>query len=321
MTLRSALIALLLFLPFGRAAGLDLRSADVYAAEHPSVQAVAHMGTLIERRTSGRIRIASLGANSTSSEIFAIGAVQNGTLDLARVNLASLSSIVPAATVPALPFIFRSTYHLRQVIDGPIGTELLAALDRHGLVGLCLYDNGARSFYGSKPVRTVHDLAGVKVRAPLSGPWFSIFQAMGMRPTPMPYEQVHVGLRKGLVELSENNWPAFVSSRHNEVAKYFSKTSHFMTPGVVIFSKRLWDNLSSEDQAIIRGAAQESVLYNRTLWDEHELTMVSMATSLRVEIVSDVDRDSFARVIAPIYDRQNAVKGAERLIARIRSTK
>jgi tripartite ATP-independent transporter DctP family solute receptor len=321
MILRSALSAILLFLLCGNAAGLDLRSADVYAPEHPSVQAVAYMSTLIERRTSGRIKIASLGAKSISSEIFTIRAVQNGTLDLARVNLASLSTIVPAAIVPALPYIFRSTDHLRRVIDGPIGTELLSALDRHGLVGLCLYDNGARSFYGSKPIRTVHDMAGVKVRAPLSGPWISIFQTMGMRPTPMPYEQVPVGLRKGLVDLSENNWPAFVSSRHNEVAKYFSNTSHSMTPGVVIFSKRLWDGLSSEDQAIIRGAAQESVLHNRTLWNEHELTMVSMAKSLSVEIVSDVDRDSFARVIAPIYDRQIAVKGAEKLIMRIRSTK
>lgn len=321
MTLRSALTAFVLFLPCGEAAGLDLRSADVYAAEHPSVQAVAYMGMLIERRTSGRIKISSLGANSQSSEIFTIGAVQNGTLDLARINLASLSSIVPAAIVPSLPYIFRSTDHLRRVIDGPIGAELLAELDRHGLVGLCLYENGARSFYGSKPVRTVHDLAGVKVRAPLSGPWISIFQAMGMRPTPMPYEQVHVGLRKGLVELSENNWPAFVSSRHNEVAKYFSETRHLMTPGVVILSKRLWDGLSSEDQAIIRGAAQESVLHNRALWNEHELTMTSTAKSLRVEIVTDVDRDSLARVIAPIYDQQKAVKGAEKLIARIRSTK
>lgn len=321
MTLRSALTALLLFLPCAKAAGLDLRSADVYAAEHPSVQAVAYMGLLMEQRTSGRIKIASLGANSVSSEIFAIGAVQNGTLDLARVNLASLSSIVPAAHVPALPYIFRSTDHLRRVIDGPIGTELLAALERHGLVGLCLYDNGARSFYGSKPVRTVHDLAGVKVRTPLSGPWSSIFQTMGMRAIPMPYEQVHVGLRKGLVELSENNWPAFVSSRHNEVAKYFSKTNHLMTPGVVIISKKLWDALSSEDQAIIRDAAQESVLHNRTLWNERELNMVSMAKSLSVEIVSDVDRDSFARAIVPIYDRQIGVKGAEELIVRIRSTK
>lgn len=321
MSLRSYLFAIFVFMLCAEAAGRDLRSADVYAAEHPSVQAVAYMGMLIERRTSGRIKISSLGANSQSSEIFAIGAVQNGTLDLARVNLASLSSIVPAAIVPALPYIFRSTDHLRRVIDGPIGTELLAALDRHGLVGLCLYENGARSFYGSKPVRTVHDLAGVKVRAPLSGPWFSIFRTMGMRPTPMPYEQVHVGLRKGLVELSENNWPAFVSSRHNEVAKYFSETRHFMTPGVVILSKRLWDGLSSEDQAIIRGAAQESVLHNRALWNEHELTKASTAKSLRVEIVTDVDRDSLARVIAPIYDQQKAVKGAEKLIARIRSTK
>ena len=94
-----------------------------------------------------------------------------------------------------------------------------------------------------------------------------------------------------------------------------------MTPGVVIFSKKLWDALSSEDQAIIRGAAQESVLHNRTLWNERELNMVSMAKSLSVEIVSDVDRDSFARAIAPIYDRQIGVKGAEELIVRIRSTK
>ena len=315
-----ALIAIAALLWAGAASGKELVSADVYSVDHPTVRATAYLGELIEERTAGRHKIASLGEGSTNSEAFAIATVRNGTLDMARVNLASFCNLVPSAIVPALPYLFTSTAHMRRVLDGPIGEELLAELDRQGVVGLCFYDTGTRSFYGSKPIRKASDLAGLKVRVPQSGPWVAIMQAMGVQPMPMPYERVSVGLRNGTIALAENNWPSFVSSRHYEVAKYFSMTRHSMTPGVLIVSRQTWDGFSKEDQAIVRAAARESVDYIRKLWDENELTASKVSKVLNVEIVSDVDQASFIDAVAPVRDRQIANPKAQDMIRRIAST-
>lgn len=188
------------------------------------------------------------------------------------------------------------------------------------MVGLCFYDTGARSFYSSKPIRTVSDLKGVRVRVPQSAPWVSIFQTMDLKAMPMPYEQTHLGLKNGAIELAENNWPSFVASRHYEVAKYFSMTRHSMTPGILIVSRQTWDTIPAEDQATLRTAAQEPVSYIRKLWDENELTAPKVSKALKVEIVSDVDQASFANAVASVNDRLIANPKAQDILTHIRAT-
>ncbi|SKA34085.1 tripartite ATP-independent transporter solute receptor, DctP family [Enhydrobacter aerosaccus] len=298
----------------------DLRSADVYAADHPTVQAVAYLGERLQERTRGRQSIRTLGADNRGSELFTIASVRNGTLDMARVNLASLSNLMPEAIVPALPALFRSTDHMQHVLDGPVGQDLLAALDRFDLVGLCFYPTGARSYYGSKPIRKASDLAGLKVRVPQAGLWVSLMKVPGMVAIPMPYEQIALGLQTGAIDLAENNWPAFVASRHYETAKYFSLTQHTATPSVLIFSKRTWAELSDGDKAALRATARESVGVFRRLWDEQEAQRDSIARVTGVELVSDIDRDSFVKAAVPIYDKEASTPALQDMIRRIRMT-
>ncbi len=299
------------------AAGRDLQSADIYSADHPTVQATARFGQLVEERSDGRHRLVVLGEENKSSEAFIMGQLRNGILDMARLNLASLANMIPATFVPAMPYVFRSTEHMRHVLDGPIGQELLATFDRFDVIGLCYYDMGARSFYGARPVRKAADIAGAKVRVPPLAPWVAMFQALGVEPVSMPFERVHPALRNGTVDFADDNWPAFIASRHYEVARYFSLTRHSMSPGVLLVSKRTWNTLSAEDQAIFRAAAKESVAFNRKLWDDIERAMPKAAVAMKVEIVSDVDEASFAEAIASARGRQLTSPRAAELAERI----
>jgi TRAP-type C4-dicarboxylate transport system substrate-binding protein len=216
-----------------------------------------------------------------------------------------------------MPYVFRSTEHMRHVLDGPIGQELLASFDRFDVVGLCYYDMGARSFYGNRPVRKAADLAGAKVRMPPLASWGAMFQALGAEPVSMPFERVHAALRDGTVDFADDNWPAFVAARHHEVARYFSLTRHSMSPGVLLVSKRTWNALSADDQAILRAAAKDSVAYNRKLWDDIEQAMPRAAAAMKVEIVSDVDQASFAEAVASARGRQLTSPRAAELAERI----
>ena len=141
----------------------------------------------------------------------------------------------------------------------------------------------------------------MKIRVQQSDMWVAMMQAMGANATPMPYAEVYTALKTGVVDAAENNWPSYESSRHYEAAKIYSLTEHSMAPELLVFSKKVWDGLSKEDQAIIRAAAKESVPYMRKLWDEREAQARKTVEAAGSQIVSDVDKKSFSDAMAPVY--------------------
>ena len=255
-------------LAMGTAHAKEFRSSDVHPLDYPTVQAVMYMGKLINERSGGKNSVKVFGQSTLGSEKDTIEQTKIGALDMVRVNVAPFNNIVPATIVPSLPFLFKSTAHMRKVLDGPIGDEILAAMEAQGFIGLCFYDSGSRSFYsGKKAIKNVADTKGMKIRVQQSDMWVAMMQAIGANATPLPYAEVYTALKTGVVDAAENNWPSYESSRHYEAAKIYSLTEHSMAPELLVFSKKVWDGLSKEDQAIIRAAAKESVPYIRKLWD------------------------------------------------------
>jgi tripartite ATP-independent transporter DctP family solute receptor len=282
----------------------DFRSADVHPNDYPTVQAVSHMGKVLAEQTKGRLGVKVFANSSMGSEKDTVEQVKIGALDMVRINSAVLHAISPAMMVPSLPFLFRNTQHMRDVLDGPIGEQMLASLEKEGFVGLAFYDSGSRSFYTTKkPIKTVADMKGLKIRVQQSEMWVAIMQALGANATPMPYAEVYTALKTGLVDGAENNWPSYDSSRHYEAAKFYSLTEHSMAPEVLIFSKKVWDGLSKEDQQMIRKAAKESVPFMRKLWDEREAKSRQAVTAAGSQIISDIDKASFTAAVKPVYDR------------------
>lgn len=319
----SNLAVFLVALAFGTSVlARDFTSSDIYPSDYPTVRAVAYMGDLMRERSGGRLILSNLGADDQESESYTLGELRNGTLDMARINLAVLNSVAPPTVVLTLPYLFRSTAHERRVLDGPIGEEILASLERAGVIGLCFYDGGPRSTYGAKPVRTPADMRGVKYGVQQSSNWAPMVRAMGAIPVVMPLSRVEVSMRAGLVDMADGNWSSFVASRHHRVAKFFSLTEHARSPGVLLFSQRVWDTLTPDDKAIIRTAARDSVAYYRRLWDDHEAAARRTAEAAGVLTVSDIDYKGFAATLVPLHatavsdarlkamiDRINADKG------------
>lgn len=164
---------------------------------------------------------------------------------MVRVNVGAMNNVCNETVVPTMPFLFRSVEHMHKVLDGPVGQEILKACEKQGFIGLGFYDSGARSMFTAKrPVKSLADMKGMKVRVQQSDLWVSMLEAMGANATPMPMGEVYTGLKTGLIDAAENNYPTFESSRSFEVAKYFSKTEHSMAPEILLFSKRTFDKLA-----------------------------------------------------------------------------
>jgi tripartite ATP-independent transporter DctP family solute receptor len=297
----------------------EFRSADVHPLDYPTVLAVGYMGKLISERTGGRHSIKVYGNSALGSEKDTIEQVRIGALDMIRINVAPMNNVVPETMVPTMPFVFRSTAHMRKVLDGPIGEEILKACEKQGLVGLAFYDSGSRSFYTvKKPIRGLADMKGMKIRVQQSDLWVAMMQALGANATPMPYGEVYTALKTGLVDGAENNWPSYESSRHFEAAKFYSITEHSLAPEIMLFSKKVWDTLSADDQKIIRQAAKESVPYMRRLWDEREEKSRKIVESAGSQIVT-VDKRPFQDAMKPVYDKFITDPGLKDMIQRIQA--
>src|SRR3954471_10867268 len=285
MKLQHTLAALAAALAFG-AHATEFRSSDIHPDGYPTVDAVKFMGERLKVLTHGKHSIKVFNNSALGNEKDTIEQTKIGALAMTRVNIAPMNNICAETQVPTMPFLFRSVDHLHKVLDGPIGEEILKSCEKQGFIGLAYYDSGARSmFTAKKPVRTFADMKGLKVRVQQSDLWVSMLEAMGANATPMPMGEVYTGLKTGLVDAAENNYPSYESSRHYEVAKFFSKTEHSMAPEVLLFSKRVWDTLSAEDQKAIRQAAKESVPYMRKIWDEREAKSLAAVKAGGAEII------------------------------------
>ncbi|MBB1250972.1 TRAP transporter substrate-binding protein [Rhizobium sp. G21] len=282
---------------------VTLRSADIHPDGYPTVEAVKYMGELLKERTNGRIAIQVMNNSVLGNEKDTIEQTRFGVIDMNRVNAAPFNNLVPETVVLGMPFLFRDTEHMHHVVDGPIGDEVLAAFEPHGLVGLAFYDSGARSFYTTKkPIKSLADLKGLKIRVQQSDLWIAMMQAFGANPTPMPMGEVYSSLETGVVDGAENNWPSYESARHYEVAKYYTLTQHSLNPEILVMSKITWDKFSPEDQKLIRQAAKDSVGKMRELWTAREKESEAKVRAAGNTII-EVDKQEFRDAMKPVYDR------------------
>jgi tripartite ATP-independent transporter DctP family solute receptor len=300
--------------------GREFRASDIYPADYPTVKAITEMDRLLRERSGGRDGITLLAHVDREAEAEMVAHVRDGSLDIARVNISALNATLPATVAPSLPFLFKSQAQARRILDGPLGEEILATLEPQGMIGLCFYDAGPRSFYSTKrAIRTPADLKGMKVRVQQSDVWTGLMRALGVEAVPIPFDGVYAYLQSGAIDAADNNWPSYVASRHYTLAKYFSRTEHSMAPAVLIFSKKVWDGLTREDQALIRGAAKESVAPMRKLWDEYDTSAPRTVQAAGGEIVTDVDKKAFADALLPLYPTVITDPGLRGLVQRIQN--
>ncbi|WP_018609385.1 TRAP transporter substrate-binding protein [Uliginosibacterium gangwonense] len=298
-------VATVMAVPSTGAFARQFRSADVHAKDYPTNMAVAYMGDQLSKATGGKDTIKVFGDSMLGSEKDTVEQVKIGTMDMVRVSTAAFHGIVPESMIPSLPFLFRDISHFRKTMYGPQGDKILAAFDKAGFVALCMYESGARSVYAKKPIKTVADMKGLKIRVQQSDLWVSLVSALGASPTPMPMAEVYTGLKTGLVDAAENNYPSYDEAKHYESAPVYSETMHVMSPEVVVFSKKVWDTLTKEEQASLRKAAKDSIPYYVKLWEakEKESKAAVIKGGAKIVPAAEIDHKGFVAAEKPVWDK------------------
>jgi len=284
-----------------------IKAADVHPPGYPNVVAIENMGKKLEKETNGRLSIQMYPSMQLGGEKEMIEQAQVGALQIARVSVGTLGPVVDDLNVFNLPFMFRDEAHMRKVIDGPIGAELLAKVTASParLVGLGWMDAGTRNVYTSKPIREPADLKGLKMRT-MGNPLFvETMNAMGGNGVPLGYDQLYSALQTHVVDGAENNPPSMLTANHYQVVKIYSLTGHLIIPEMFVFSKTSWDKLSPADQALIKKHSREAQMEQRQLWDKYVGEAETKLKAAGVQFVP-ADKPAFFKATQPIRDKYGA---------------
>lgn len=302
---------------------LVLKATDVHPLGYPTVEAVVRMGKKLEAATNGRLSIQMFPSMQLGGEKEMIEQAQVGALQIARISLGPMGSLVPELNAFNLPFVFRDPEHMKKVVTGPIGDEMLKKLSDHptaGLIGLCWMSGGTRNVYNSKkPIKTMEDFKGLKIRMMGNPIFVDTMNAMGGNGVAMGYDQLINALQTGVVDGAENNEPSYSSGQHYRYAKYYSMTQHLIIPEILVFSKRTWATLSKADQDLIMKTAKEAQAEQWKLWEEFEKKSIADMKANGVEIIPVDNTAMAAAVKKAVYEKH--AKPLQAFIERVQAVK
>lgn len=295
-----------------------LTATDVHPANYPTVRAVQWIGEQFARLGSSGKGLRLYHSGQLGREADALQAVRFGVVDICRVYGGGLNEAFPLTTALCLPYVFDSVVHQRRVLDGPVGESVLASFATRGLVGLAIYDSGARHFYNARrPIREPADLHGLKIRVPLSDLFMQLLRLFGANPTPLAYGAVYSALETRLIDGAENNLRSFHASRHFEAASHWSISGHSYAPDFLLISQQALAAMSGDDQALLKRLARESVGHMRRWWDEGEAEAQAAIDAAGIQ-TGQVDVQAFRKAAEPLLQQYRRNRQIDALWAQIR---
>ncbi|MFD2706214.1 TRAP transporter substrate-binding protein [Salibacterium lacus] len=291
----------------------NLRLAHNLGEDHPVHQGLVDFKERVEENADNMsVEIFPNGTLGSENEV--LEQVQNGGIDMTKVSAGALENFASEYAVFSLPYIFEDQEHFYNSMESDPVQELYQSTEDQGFVGLTYYDSGARSFYTKDtPIEHPDDLQGLKIRVMDSQTQIDMVEAMGGSPTPMPYGDIYTGLQQGVIDGAESNPTALTNGNHGEVAKTFSYDQHTRIPDIVVMSADTWNGLSSEQQDIVKTAAEESTETQKEIWNETVEEAKTQAKEMGVEF-NEVDKEPFREAVQPMIEEYSQDEGVASLL-------
>ncbi len=287
-----------------------LNLGDVLAEDHPHSQSYYWFADRVKELTKGKVQVNVFVNSALGNQADLIEGLGLGTVQIAKSMTTGLSVYCPEIQVFDLPYMFTSTDQFFDVIDGEIG-EYFAndVLGREDMVGIAYFYAGSRNIYSSKPIRSLADVKGMKLRVPESPIFMSLCESFGCSGTPMSVGELYTALQTGVVDGAENAPIFYFSQKHYEAAPYITMTEHIMTPDVVVMSKSYLESLPQEYQDAIRQAGKEMMQHERELWFSQEEDAVEKLKE-GVEVI-EIDKTEFKNAAEKVWEDYTEIVGQD----------
>lgn len=317
---KSLLIALLLLVAFGAFAQEVLTLGIVTVPDSAQHIAAVRFKELIEERSNGRYEIDIKHSASLGSESSIIQQIQLGTVDLGIITSGPVANIAPMVNVLELPFLFASNEQADEILDGPLGQEILDSLERAGIKGLAFSENGFRNLTNNvRPVDSADDLNGLKIRTMEAPMHVQLWRTLGANPTPMAWP-INTELQQGTIDGQEN--PLWVIDTYHlyEVQDYMTMTRHVYSSHIDMMNLDLWNSLSPADQRLFEQAMRDAARYQRQVNRDGEAEYMANIQAQGMQVNMNPDIASFRNMVRPIYrqaERQIRGDFVDRVLAAV----
>ena len=307
-------LALALALCAATAGAVTLKLSEVHAEGYPTTLADQEFARLVEERTDGRIKIdVYSGGALYGEETGAIEALQLGDLAFSRVSASPVSSYVPAMNAIQMPYLYKNADHMWAVLNGEIGQKMLSEVQASGsgLVGLCWYDAGARSYYTNKPVTCVEDMKGLKIRMQNNRMMVAMTNVLGgVGVTGIGPNEVYSAITQGTIDGAENNWPTYQNMGDYEAAPYYVLDKHTMVPEILLASEAVLAELDEADVEIIKACARETQEFEKQKWAEKEASSEQIVRAAGCTI-TELTPEAFAEFQDAMTRKVTGVEGID----------
>lgn len=231
---------------------------------HPLEQGATKFAELVAAKSGGKMKVNVFAGGTLGGDAQTVSALQGGTVEITALNSGILASQVKDFAVYDFPFMFANPREADAVVDGPFGQKMHAKLADKGIVGLAYWELGFRNITnGRKPINTVEDIAGLKLRVIPNAINVDWVKALGANPTPMAFPEVYAGLESRAIDGQENPLSVILANKFFEVQKHLVLSNHQYNPQSLIFSKKVWDGLSADERKILQDAAVEAQRFQR----------------------------------------------------------
>jgi tripartite ATP-independent transporter DctP family solute receptor len=243
-----------------------MKMGSPYPTTHPAGSRAVEVCDLIRQETKGVVDIEAFPNNQLGGESDMDSQLRSGAIDFLTTSGAVLQTVVPTSGINAVPFVFKNYDHVWSSMDGALGQYITEAVAKYGITMFtkATFDNGFRNITSSsKPINTIDDLKGFKIRVPVTPLWVDAFKALGAAPTTINLPELYSSLQTRIVDGEENPLVQINAFRLYEVQKYCAMTGHVWDGGLTIANTRKWEAVPKELQAIIIRNFEEIAIKQR----------------------------------------------------------
>ncbi|HKL56327.1 MAG: TRAP transporter substrate-binding protein [Roseovarius sp.] len=283
---------------------VNLRLAHVVNEQDGFHAAATKFKELVGERSDGAISVEIFPNATLGDERTLLEGMQIGTVDMGVITNGPVSNFLEDMAVFELPFLFPSAEKAYEVLDGPIGQELLDRLSEVNLKGLAYAERGFRNLTNSeRPVRSPEDIEGLKIRVMENPVYIDTFRELGADAIPMAWTEALTAMQQGTIDGQENPVGVVYSFKLNETQTNMTMTRHSYAPAIFVMGMPVWQKLSPEAQEIVVKAAQDAAEYERALNAEQQSEQLQALRDSGMEIVDDADLTAFSEAVAPVYEK------------------
>jgi len=287
------LFLMLVFVGSAPAVGMEIRLAVVTTPGSAQYICAEKFKELVALRSEGEIEVKLFHSGSLGTETEILQQIQLGAVQIGIITLGPFDVFVPEVKAVAFPFIFRDYEHVDAVLDGDVGRRVLGSLESAGFKGLAFSENGFRHVTNSRrPVRSVEDVAGLKIRVMESELHKELWRTLGANPTPMGWP-IYTELQQGAIDGQENPLSVIVVYKLHEVQSQLSLTGHVYSAHISVANLGWFEGLDQWTRELLLESARDAARFQRSWNRENEAGFLEQLRAAGMQIVAAPDRASF----------------------------